>query len=154
MGEVLLKMTFIALPCYSRLCEAKRGCLLEAGVKDPSHTAILKAITREELARHCRRRTRGTDITLQLIEELLLALGTATDSYGVPLFGEQMVTIWEEEKKHIQCIQDPPDMTLYKITGYINKGGVRLPVYRCARGTTSLESFHLHLARYVCELLL
>jgi len=39
---------------------------------------------------------------------------------------------------------------LNNITGHINKGGVQLPDYRCARGTTFLESFHLHLARYVC----
>ena len=111
-GEVSFNMTLIAWPCYSWLCEAKRKYLLEAGVRDPSQSAVLKAITREELARHCRRRTRGAEVTLQLIEELLLAFGTATDSYGVPLFGEQMVTIWEEEKRHIPCIQDPPEMTL------------------------------------------
>lgn len=27
----------------------------------------------------------------------------------------------------------------------VKKGNIQLPVYRCARGTTSLESFHLHL---------
>ena len=112
-------------------------------------SAILKAITKEELSRHCRRRTRGGEVTLQVIEELLLQLSTATDSLGVPLVSEKMVTIWEEEKKHVMCIQDPPGVTLYTITGRINKGGVELPVFRCARGTTSLESFHLHLARYV-----
>ena len=121
----------------------KRGCLLEAGVTNPSQSIVLKAVTRNEMARHGRRRTRGADVTLQLIEELLLA----TNSYGIPLFGEQMVTVWEEEKKHILCIQDPPDVTLSNITGHINKGGVQLPVYRCARGITSLESFHPHLER-------
>jgi len=30
------------------------------------------------------------------------------------------------------------------VTGHIMKGGVRLPVFRCSRGKTSLESFHLH----------
>ena len=88
-------------------------------------------------------------MTLQLIEDLLLQLSTATDSLGVPVFGEQMVTIWEEEKKHIKCIQDPSEVALYTTTRRIKKGGVELPVFRCARGTTSLESFHLHLARYV-----
>ena len=111
-------------------------------------SAILKAITKEELSRHCRRRTRGGEVTLQLIEELLLQFSTATDSLDVPLVSEKMVTIWEE-KKHVMCIQDPPGVTLYTITGRINKGGVELPVFRCARSTTSLESFHLHLARYV-----
>ena len=62
-------------------------------------------------------------------------------------FSEQMVTIWNEEKKHVQCMQDPLGVALYTVTGHITKGGVKLLVFRCARGTTSLESFHLHLAR-------
>ena len=40
------------------------------------------------------------------------------------------------------------------LVGHINKGGVQLPVFRCAQGTTFLESFHLHLARYVYKMLL
>ena len=132
----------------SRLCDAKRGYLKQQGISQPSVSAVKKAITKDELSRHCRRKTRGVELTIQLIEELLLKLGTATDSVGVPLFNEDMTTIWEEQKKHVPCIQDPPGMCLYTITGYIMKGGVRLPVYRCSRGTTSLESFHLHLARY------
>lgn len=110
--------------------------------------AIHRSLTKEELSRHCRRRTRGTEVTLQVIEELLLQLSNATNSLGVPVISEKMVTIWEEEKKHVKCIQDPPEMLLYCITGHIKKGGIELPVFRCARGTTSLESFHLHLARY------
>ena len=51
--------------------------------------------------------------------------------------------MWEEQKHHIACLQDPPGIELYTITGHLNKGGVRLPVLRCAWGSTSLESFHL-----------
>ena len=61
-------------------------------------------------------------MTLQLIEELLLSLSTTTNSLDVPLFGVQMVTIWEAEKRHVKCIQDLLGMTLYAITGHINKG--------------------------------
>ena len=113
-------------------------------------SAIRKAITREELSRHCCRRTRGQELTLELIERLLLELSNplATDSSGEPVLSNKMVTIWEEEKKHVKCIQDPDGIILYTITGHISKGGVELPVFRCARGTTSLESFHLHLAGY------
>ena len=69
---------------------------------------------------------------------------------GVPLFREEMRDIWKEQKHHVpSCIQDPPNVPLYTITGQAVKGGVRLPVLRCARGSTSLESFHLHLARSV-----
>ena len=72
------------------------------------------------------------------------------DTLGVPLFREEMRDIWKEQKHHVpSCIQDPPNVPLYTITGQAVKGGVRLPVLRCARGSTSLESFHLHLARSV-----
>ena len=43
----------------SHLCEAKKGCLQQQGVSNPSDSAIRKAINKEELSRHCRRRTRG-----------------------------------------------------------------------------------------------
>ncbi|XP_047217956.1 uncharacterized protein LOC124866285 [Girardinichthys multiradiatus] len=33
--------------------------------------------------------------------------------------------------------------------GTLTKGGISLPVYRCARGSTSLESFHLHLDHFI-----
>ena len=124
---------------------------MREGVSEPSLSATRKALTREELSRHCRRRTRGAELNLQLIEGLLLQLTTATDSLGVPVFSAQMAAIWDEEKKHVSCLQDVPGVSLYTVTGYINKGGVELLVYRSARGTTSLESFHLHLARYICK---
>ena len=114
-------------------------------------SAVRKAITREELSRHCHRRTRGAELTLEQIERLLLELSSplATDSSGEPVLSNKMVTIWEEKKKHVKCIQDPDGIILYTITGHISKDGVELPVFRCAHGTTSLESFHLHLAGYV-----
>ncbi|MEQ2213556.1 hypothetical protein XENOCAPTIV_016868 [Xenoophorus captivus] len=38
---------------------------------------------------------------------------------------------------------------MYTRTGQVTKGGVVLPVYRCARGSTSLEPFHLHLNWFI-----
>ena len=132
------------------LYQAKRGELHTAGVPNPSHAAVKAAISPRELASHCRRRTRGVEKTVEMIEALLLSLSTATDMLGVPLLkADEMKEIWEEQKRHIPCIQDPPGLALYTITHYITKGGVRLPVLRCARGTTSLESFHCHLARFI-----
>ena len=93
--------------------------------------------------------TRGEEKITQLTEELLLSLSTATDPLGVPLLKEEMSTVWEEQKRHIKCIQDPSNLQLYTITGHIQKGAVHLPLLRCARGSTSLESFHLHLARFI-----
>ena len=137
----------------SNLCEAKKGCLQREGVGNPSSAAIKKALTREELSRHCRRRTCGEVETRELMEQLLLSMAGITDSGGNLLFGNRIATIWEEEKRHVACIQDPEGVALYTITGRIVKGGIELPVFRCARGTTSLESFHLHLARYLISVL-
>ncbi|XP_072050117.1 uncharacterized protein [Amphiura filiformis] len=134
---------------FQELMAAKRGEMLKAGIPAPLNKAVQKAITKDELARHCRRRTRGADKTTELIESLLLSLSGATDVLGVPLFRKEMKSIWEEQKQHISCIQDPPNVPLYTITGQIIKGGISLPVFRCARGTTSLECFHLHLARFI-----
>ena len=92
------------------------------GVQNPSVSAIQKAISKEELARHCCRRTRGAEVTLQLIEELVLELSsspTAVDSNGVHVFSGDMVKILNEEKKHIKCIQDPDGIRLYTVMGHI-----------------------------------
>ena len=104
-------------------------------------SGIQKAISKEKLARHCCRRTRGAEVTLQLIEELVLELScspTAVDSNGVCILSGDMIKILNEEKKHIKCIQDPDGIRLYTVTGHIIKGEVELPVFRCAQGTTSL----------------
>ena len=103
---------------------------MKAGIYIPSKAATKKAITREELARHCWRMTRGVQCTGAAIEALLLSFSSATDTLGVPLLKEEMQEIWEEQKHHLACLQDPPGVELYTITGHINKGGVRLPVLR------------------------
>ena len=134
---------------FDNLVSAKRAELVRAGVSEPTPSSIRKAISKEELANHCKRRTRGCSETIEQVEALLLAMSPATDSLGARLFNEEMQAIWEEQKRHVGCLQDPPDVSLYTVTGSVTKGGVTLPTYRCARGTTSLESFHLHLARLV-----
>lgn len=118
---------------------------------------VNKHLTREELALHCRRRTRGEETTILLLEQLLTELmsNKGNDSLGVPLLDkERMGHIWSVQKKHIKCIQDPPGVVLYTETGSITKGGVLLRTYRCARGSTSLESFHLHLNRFIPGMIL
>lgn len=134
---------------FKLLIEAKKGQLEKEGVQNIGDSAIIKLLTKEELARHCRRRTRGTDETRQLIEALILSLADATDMLGVHLFNNEMGEIWKEQKKHLSCIQDSPNIPLYTVCGTLQKGGIKLPVYKCARGTNSQESFHLHLARFI-----
>ena len=93
---------------FDNLMAAKRAELVRAGVSDPSPSALRKAISREELAHHCRRKTRGSSDTINLIEALVLAVSPATDSLGGRLFNDKMQEIWAEQKCHVDCLQDPP----------------------------------------------
>ena len=135
----------------AHLKEAKRGEMVKAGIPRPTEVAIRKAITKEELIRHCRRRTKGFDKTIGAVDSLISSLSSETDTLSddYSLFKAEMKDVWAEQRHHIACLQDPPEIHLYTITHHIEKGGIQLPVYRCARGTTSLESFHLHLARFI-----
>ena len=134
------------------LKKAKGSELRQNGVLDPSDETIIHNITKKELATHCRRKTRGEEETTTLICSLLETFSgnQGCDTLGVPLLDpNQIWGIWDSQKKHIKCIQDIEGIQLYVNTGSVKKGGVDLPVYRCARGSTSLESFHLHLNRFI-----
>ena len=97
---------------YQLLITAKRHELVTAGVHMPTEVAVMKAITREEAERHCRRKTRGV-AEMEMLERLLLSFSSATDTLSVPLLKEEMTDIWEEQKRHIKCLQDPPQVQLY-----------------------------------------
>ena len=66
-----------------RLMSAKKGEMAAAGIPNPSSSAVRKAITKDEMARHCKRRTRGIKQTPEVIEALLLSFSMATDTLGV-----------------------------------------------------------------------
>ena len=134
------------------LRRAKEGELAARSVGNISEEAVTTRITRRELALHCRRRTRGVEETNRLIGSLISLFDSASgkDTLGVPLLDhERIQQIWMEQQKHLGCIQDPEDFQLYIKTGTLKKGNVELCCYRCARGSTSLESFHLHLNRFI-----
>ncbi|XP_073719234.1 uncharacterized protein [Misgurnus anguillicaudatus] len=125
---------------------------LEADWRPSSEADVLRRISRSELALHCRRTTRGTKETLTMIESLIQAFegDAGRDTLGVPLINSaRMTEVIKSQRKHVACIQDPQGVQLYMQTGTLMKGGHRLPTYRCARGSTSLESFHLHLNRFI-----
>ena len=134
------------------LKSAKKGQLQSQGIADPSEAATIEKITRRELALHCRRKTRGIVDTTAMIYDLLLTFTglQGCDTTGVPLLDKTRIwDIWDNQKQHIPCIQDPEGVQLYTKTGVLTKGGVQLPTYRCARGSTSLESFHLHIDKFI-----
>eukprot|EP00063_Salmo_salar_P065245 XP_014040080.1 PREDICTED: uncharacterized protein LOC106593263 [Salmo salar] len=136
-----------------RLLEAKRSELEgKHGMVGLTEAEVSRQIGRKEMALHCRRRTRGAAVTEVLLLDLLETFNSEkrVDTLGIPLLDSiRIQAIWKEQRRHLHCIQDPPGVQLYTETGKITKGGVILPVYRCARGSTSLESFHLHLNRFI-----
>ncbi|XP_064175899.1 uncharacterized protein LOC135246335 [Anguilla rostrata] len=135
------------------LREAKRSELEEKRrMVGLTNTEVSMLLTKKELALHCRRRTRGAEETERLVDELIETMDSEKghDTLGIPLLDHDRIqAIWAEQKRHLRCIQDPPGVSLYTQTGQLTKGDVKLPVFRCARGSTSLESFHLHLNRFI-----
>ena len=97
-----------SLPPFYTCCDSEHQSLRS----ERSKTASWKS--------NCRWRIRGHERTLELIEALLLTLSPATDTLGVPLFREEMRDIWKEQKHHVPCIHDPPNVQLldYTITGH------------------------------------
>ncbi|CAM4510591.1 unnamed protein product [Leuciscus chuanchicus] len=134
------------------LRRSKRLHLQQEGVPGITDAMVDKNISKEELALHCRRRTRGQETTIRLIDHLLQELmgEKGKDLLGVPLLDRvRMEHIWYLQKRHVKCIQDVPGVAPYTETGTMTTNeGLVLKNYRCARGSTSLESFHLHLNRY------
>ncbi|KAK2898942.1 hypothetical protein Q8A67_010360 [Cirrhinus molitorella] len=133
------------------LKEAKmRELELQHGIKGLTDEQLTNKLTAKQLALHCRCCTRGKEETEQLIEQLLEAFKDGRETMGIPLVDqERMSVIWDTQRHHLSCIQDPPGVQLYTQTGSVTKGGLTLPVYRCARGSTSLESFHNHLNCFI-----
>lgn len=134
------------------LTTAKREEMILQGVVNLSEKDVRRNLSSTELALHCKRVTRGTEETQTLISGLIQSLDgpKGCDTLGVPLFeSERIAEVWRVQQQHVSCIQDPEGVHLYTQTGTLKKGGVSLPVYRCARGSTSLESFHLHMNRFI-----
>ncbi|KAG1647747.1 hypothetical protein GQR58_030363 [Nymphon striatum] len=133
------------------LVSAKRA-QMEATHLRPSDSEVREQLSRKELSLHCRRQTRGTEETSFLLKQLLQAYSgdAGRDTLGVPLLDTEKVRqTWSSQERHIRCLQDPDGYSLYTRTGYLTKGGIKLPMFRCARGSTSLESFHLHINRFI-----
>ncbi|XP_039510998.1 uncharacterized protein LOC120465358 [Pimephales promelas] len=134
------------------LRRAKREQLAQQGWPAMTAAELDRHISKDELAQHCRRRTQVEETTIRLLDMLIRELmgGKGNYALGVPLLDSvRMEHIWRVQRRHVTCIQDPPDVPLYTETGTINKGGMVLKTYRCARGSTSLESFHCHLNRFI-----
>ncbi|KAL0147535.1 hypothetical protein M9458_057163, partial [Cirrhinus mrigala] len=141
-----------AIRFYAVFMKNLSACIFEWDTSDVERLKEAKRTTgcqptSKELTRHCRRRrTRGAQETKQLIEKLLKDFRGATDTMGIQLLDQQrMQEIWRTQQRHIDCIQDPPGVQLYRKTGQVTKGGVILPVYRCARTSANALHFQVYL---------
>ena len=113
------------------LKKAKKGELLDSKITKSSDEDIMRYVTKKELSTHVHRKTRGVQVTTMLISNLLEAFcgPLGTDTLGVPLLDSDRIwTIWQSQ---------------------VVKGGIELPIYRCARGSTSLESFPNHVHSFI-----
>ena len=116
-----------------RLFGAKQQELKATGLYRATQDEVVKHITKNELATHCKRRTRGSDESAELIQQLLTTYSSdlGKDTMGIPLLNHDSAwQIWDEQKRHLPCIQDPENVLLYMETGKRKKGGVELPIYR------------------------
>nr|XP_008281292.1 PREDICTED: uncharacterized protein LOC103358197 [Stegastes partitus] len=103
-------------------------------------------ISRDQLKHHVRRVTLGAQETFRLIhlaiEELKGPAGL--DESGVSLFKtpEAIDEVWAAQQRHLECIQDPPDMIMYRVAHITKINSIDVPYYKCLRGSNSLKGFH------------
>ncbi len=134
------------------LRQAKRKQLMQEGVPALTDILVDRSITKKELSLYCRRRT-------EVRRPPYASLRGCCRSWGGQMGGTLWVCLcwmrcaWSTsgvaQKRHVRCIQDVPGVPLYTEVGTTTKAGVTLTRYRCARGSTSLESFHCHLNRFI-----
>lgn len=130
------------------LRKVKRAELVKEGIKNPTKVQVKNATTKAEMALHCRRTTVGAEETRARINRLLDHFTKLSDLLGVPLIHkERMAKIWKQQQQHLECIQDPPNVQLYTELSRCKKTNLRR--FRCARGSVSVESFHLHQNRFI-----
>ncbi|KAK1904844.1 DNA ligase [Dissostichus eleginoides] len=102
-------------PLYPEFMRPLSGCIFEWDAEDLSllETALQADGSRrtpssKEMARHCRRCTRGAQETERLLGETVQAFMGATDATNTPLLERsRMEEILETQRHHIPCIQDP-----------------------------------------------
>ncbi|KAG6856426.1 hypothetical protein H0H87_004552 [Tephrocybe sp. NHM501043] len=100
------------------------------------------------LWRHCRRTIPPPEVLYPLVHEVFQTWGPLKDASSyLPLFTP---ALWKQAKNILELIRngflsDPPGVSLYYVIGFDkNAGG--LPIYRCVRGTNSVEGgVHTHL---------
>ena len=126
----------------------------ENGYNDKTDADIIQQhISNETIKHHVRRITQGNMETFRLVEHAIEVLkgDAGLDENGIPLFksNDAIDEIWMCQQRHLECIQDPPEMSMYRIAKLSVKNGIQIPYYTCVRGNNSLEGFHNHLPKMI-----
>ena len=117
-----------------------------------------KGLTEQEIRKKMNRSTNyykkrvrrvvpGPDELTEAIQEVVNVLGDAVDdTTGFALFNTRAYNQLKNVLNHVKkgCVSDKPGISLY-ILQRTDKDGI--PVYRCSRGTSALESLHAHIRR-------
>ena len=77
------------------LYEAKRAELAKNGINSDPLASMDKYVTKNDLAKHCRRQNRQPDQIADEIQSLIEKYKSANDSTGTPLFCPEIEAIWE-----------------------------------------------------------
>ncbi|KAL1271656.1 hypothetical protein QQF64_030672 [Cirrhinus molitorella] len=104
-------------------------------------------VSKSDLSHHIRR-TDGAQETCAGVQSAIEILNGAAvmDKNQVHLFKDAAAIdhVWENQQKHLECIQDPPGRNMYTITEYMTRNGVCLPRY-----SNSLKGFHSFLPNII-----
>ncbi|KAK7926306.1 hypothetical protein WMY93_008616 [Mugilogobius chulae] len=132
------------------LREAKREELKEDDIT-PTEAELTWYVKKAEIKLHCKKKVRDTETIERMIERVIEVYKgqRGCSELGAPLFdSEKMKKVWEEQRKHIPCLQTPPGLSLYIKMRTVQKGGRMLPVYQCARGPAFMNKFNQHMDRF------
>ena len=155
-------------PLYGTFCSKLSSCIFQWDKKDvkdlkeakheewkknhggmaPTDAQLMASISPGEMKRHCRRETRPVEVIRTMISGLLHSVDGLTDTTGL-VCSKSMAGVWAKQQKHLECLQDPHGVDLYTKAGTVQKGGKELQVIKCARGSSSLESFHRHQCAFI-----
>ncbi|TWW78042.1 hypothetical protein D4764_11G0001630 [Takifugu flavidus] len=126
------------------LLQAVRAGLPDMADSLSDSELIERHVTNRDLSRYVRRITVGAQETFVRVQNVIDTLkGPAgMDDNQVHLFNEDIDRIWQNQQKHLECIQDPPGRNMYTIKKHVTRNGVSLPRYATDRGSNSLEGFH------------
>ncbi|XP_056432004.1 uncharacterized protein LOC130370300 [Gadus chalcogrammus] len=103
----------------------------------------------EDLRHFVRRITLGAQESFLRVQTAINSLKGAAglDENQAPLFKDAAAIdrVWENQQKHLECIQDPPGRDMYTVMKVVTRNSVRMPYYTTVRGSNSLEGIHFFL---------